>query len=91
MKEFMDGQELSKQHPDTFHVPHEDELDQVEAGFYIKVGHNKERFWTQVISIEGDAINVRVDNDLIMEHPFKCGDKILVEKRHILDLMDYRV
>lgn len=91
MNDFMDGQEISKQHPDTFHVPHEDELDQIETGFYIKVGHNKERFWAQVISIEGEAITARVDNDLIMYHPFKCDDEITVEKRHILDLMDNKV
>lgn len=87
---FIDGQEKNKQNPDTFQIPSQKELDKLKEGIYIKVGHNGERFWAEVNSIEENgSIYARVDNDLVNEHPFKCDDKILVENKHILDIQDF--
>ncbi len=88
--EFVDGIQKNKEHPESFLIPSDKEKDKMEAGFHIKVSHNKERFWSEVILIDGDKINARIDNDLVLEQPFKCDDIILVERRHILDLQDFR-
>jgi len=85
---FINGQEMNKQNPDTFHIPSQEELDTLKEGVFIKVGHNAERFWAEITSIEDSgSIYARVDNDLLNEHPFKCDDKILVENKHILDIL----
>ena len=72
-------------------ITNKKDLKKMKEGFYIKVSHNVERFWAEVTSIEeSGSIYARVDNDLVNEHPFKCDDKILVERRHILDVQDFR-
>lgn len=90
MKEFIDAVQKNKEHPDTFQIPSKEDLDKMEEGFFVKVGHNGERFWTEITSIEeSGTIFGRVDNDLVYEHPFKYNDKIMFEKRHILDVQDF--
>ena len=46
----------------------------IEAGSFVQIIRNSERFWLKVTSPQ----NKRgiVDNDLVMDHPFKCGDEI---------------
>ena len=91
MNDFIDAVQKNKEHPDTFNIPSKVELDKMEEGFHIKVGHNGERFWAIVSSIEeSGSIYATVDNDLVREQPFNLGDKILVERRHILDVQDFR-
>jgi hypothetical protein len=91
MKEFIDAVQKNKKHPDTFKIPSKENLDKMEEGFHVKVGHNGERFWAIVSSIEesGTIFGV-VDNDLVNDQPFKYGDKIMFERRHILDIIDFR-
>lgn len=89
--DFIDGVELNKENPESFLIPSDKEKNKMEDGFHIKVGHNSERFWAEVTSIEESGrIHARVDNDLVNKHPFKCDDKITVERRHLLDVQDFR-
>jgi len=85
--DFIDGVERNKQRPDTFEIPSQEEKDNIEIGNYIKVGHNRERFWGKVLSLNSNKITIRIDNDLVCEHPFKCDDEIQVEKRNVLDIL----
>ena len=80
---FVDAQQKNKEHPDTFEVPDRSELDSIKKGSIVKVARNNERFWTSVVSVDGDKITATVDNDLICEQPFNYGDIIKFEKRHI--------
>jgi len=89
--DFINAVERNKQNPDTFQIPSEEQLDKMEPGFHIKIGHSEERFWAEVSSIEDSgSIYAIVDNDLVFEHPFKYGDKILVQRCHIMDMHDFR-
>ncbi len=89
--DFIDGVEMNQRIPNSFEIPSKREKNKMKEGFHIKVGHNGERFWAKVTSIEESGrIFAIVDNDLVCEHPFKCDDKITVEMRHILDVQDYR-
>ena len=39
MNDFIDAVQKNKEHPDTFNIPSKVELDKMEEGFHIKVGH----------------------------------------------------
>ena len=60
----------------------------VDAGTLIKVGIRGERFWCRVKRVREDGVLVAtVDNDLI-KSPWKCGDEIVVQHKHVLETSD---
>jgi hypothetical protein len=83
---FTDAQEMAKLYPDTFQAPLKKDLAKIKKGSIVKVSHNNERFWTIVKSVKGNKVTAKVDNDLICEQPFKCGDTIKFEKKHIYSI-----
>ena len=83
MLDFTDAQEMQRMYPTTFEAPTQAELDAIKKGDIVKVNHRAERFWNKVTKVNGKFITAKVDNELICEQPFKCGDKILFEKRHV--------
>lgn len=92
---FVDAQEMHKLHPDTFEVPNEYDLSKIKENDFVKVCHNGERFWTKVKKIKenkdstfNDEVWAVIDNDLVCGQPFKCGDTIKFEKRHIFTTME---
>ena len=87
MSDFLDAQEQNEKHPDTFYAPSQELLDLLTSDDqWVKVCENRERFWVEVKEVDGDKISGCVDNDLVFEHDFKCGDTINFEKRHILQM-----
>ena len=91
---FIDAQQMKVEYPYTFGAPTKQNLNKLKEGSLVKVCHNNERFWTKIQKIEknktlsfNDNITAIVDNDLICEQPFKLGDTIQFEKRHILCTM----
>jgi hypothetical protein len=51
----------------------------LEVGDFIKVRHNAERFWCVVRDLDAQGrLVVEVNNNLIGEHDFSCGDLIAV-------------
>ena len=85
---FIDAQEQHKLHPDTFYAPSNEELDSLKKGDIVKVCNGEERFWTRILSINGDKIKATVDNDLLDADDYDCGDTISFEKRHIYNIWD---
>lgn len=83
MYKFVDAQEMAKRHPNSFKAPSKEKLDSLKYGDLVKVCHNEERFWTIIKSITDNKITAIVDNDLICNQPFKCGDEIQFMKCHI--------
>jgi len=83
---FIDAQQMQKDHPDTFEAPTDAELEKLKIGDIVKVCHNDERFWVVIINIEGDKITANVDNELICNQPFNNGDNIEFEKKHIYNI-----
>lgn len=91
--EFVDAQEMHLLHPETFEVPTQEELDNIQPGDSVKVCVGKERFWVTVELIGTlvgmkDVIGGIIDNDLVFthEHGLKCGDKIKFEKKNIYSI-----
>lgn len=86
--DFVDAQEMAKKHPDTFGCPSQNELSAIKVGYNVKVSYNNERFWVLVKKINGDEVVGQVDNDLVLEQPFSCGNLIRFEKRHVYDILN---
>jgi hypothetical protein len=87
MYNFTDAQDMHIKYPDKFYAPSIDELDKIKVKDFIKVCHNSERFWIEIIEINGKVIKGRIDNDLVAEQPFKCDDIIECEKQHIYNIL----
>ena len=87
--EFVDAQEMHKNHPTTFNVPSEEELNAIKKGDFIKVCVKTERFWVKVEEVKGDIIQGFVDNDLVFssEHELFYGDLVELEKKNVYDII----
>ena len=83
MLNFTDAQEMHKQYPDTFDAPSKKELSALKIDDIVKVSHGNERFWASITKIKGNKIKATVDNAVFCDQPFKLGDEIEFEKRHI--------
>lgn len=89
MYDFIDAQQMAKDHPDTFEAPTQQELKTLKVGQYAKVCLNDERFWVEVVKIgPANRVSGRIDNDLICDQPFKCDDVITFRKCHIYNILD---
>lgn len=81
----VDAKQKSLDHPETFDYP-EEELKNLRESDYVKISHNKERFWVMLTEVDGDKLTGFVSNDLVRKHPFKCDDKVSFEKRHVYQI-----
>lgn len=86
---FEDAQQMHRLHPKTFDVPCQADLDAIGDGCYVKVCHNKERFWVKIAIVNGDRIIGEVCNMLINSHPFGYGDMVEFQKKHIYCVQRY--
>lgn len=87
---FTDAQAMSRLHPQTFDVPAPEILAAIRPGTFVKVCAEPERFWVEVVAVEGDGIMGRVSNDLVhtARHGLRDGDNVTFEKRHIYYVRD---
>lgn len=83
--QFVDAQEMSKKHPDTFEAPSIEELNDLAPDVNVKVCVEGERFWVLITEVNGDKITGTVDNDLQRTHVhgLSLGDTINFEKKHV--------
>ena len=91
--EWVDAQEMHRSHPATFHAPSAQQIREIEVGVAIKICNGEERFWTQVVSVKRKGkdpfrwlITAVVDNKLIGEVDYDCGDLVQFEGRHVYDI-----
>lgn len=90
--ELINGEEMALRHPDTFHIPSEEQKLAVKPGQNVKIGirtpsGRAERFWVEVTEIDYPAFTGRVRNDLTETavHGVGYDDVIEFEQQHILD------
>jgi hypothetical protein len=88
--DFTNAQEMRLKHPETFHAPSKEDLDNLKPNNFIKIGVCGERFWVQVKEVNGNEIKGVVDNDLIHsdEHGYYCNDTINVQKQHVMNILE---
>jgi hypothetical protein len=66
-----------------------EKLDALKVGMFVKTIDNNERFWVKIVEIvlKDDTLKVKVDNDLLNKHDFKCGDIITITKDSIIEII----
>ena len=79
----IDAQDMRINNPDTFGAPNKEELDDLAPGAIVKICNNVERFWVIVSKVENNTISGTVDNMLVGDYGYNCGDDIEFEKCHI--------
>jgi hypothetical protein len=79
--------EMARQHPETFGRPSKQELDSIKSGSLVKVCDGAKRFWTEVISREGETIIARVDSMIgFGQQDYSYGDLIRFGADNIYDI-----
>ncbi len=95
--EWVDAQQMTSDHPETFESPSRKELKRLCPGAIVKIGNGEERFWTIVKSIDpadcndnavyGRAITAEVNNELLFDHGYNFGDIVTFRARHAYNIM----
>lgn len=78
-----DAQKMADEYS-TFHAPDPLQLQQIVAGYLVKVSNLSERFWVLVTSVDGQRIRGTIDNHLAPGGP-TLGDAIELELRHVYE------
>ena len=55
----------------------------VKPGDFVKIGVNRDHFWTQVISMDGSMIVAKLDSDLYTVSEIGCGDIVSFDKMFV--------
>jgi uncharacterized protein YegJ (DUF2314 family) len=69
-------------------VPTEEELNEIDIGYSVKISNGKERFWTEVIKITNHYIVGRIDNKLSFNKNYDYNDLVMFDKGNIFDIHD---
>jgi len=85
---FVDAQEMHRKNPTRFDVPSATELLAIKMGSTVKVCNGRERFWVNVIGVNGEKLLGTVSNNLIGNDEIDFGDTIDFEKKHIYDIYE---
>ncbi len=86
---FENAQKKRLENPDTFSAPTKEELDAIRPGSIVKVCTEGERFWAVVTEVNGNHIEARIDNDLLLveQHGLNYRDLIKFQKCHIYSII----
>ena len=87
---FIDAQQQAIDTPDTFKVPSLKHLRAfVEKKDFLKICYASERFWVEVITIEGNTVTGSVANELISA-PFAEGEIVRFELCNVYAYMPWQ-
>jgi len=92
----IDGDQMAKDHPETWSQPSLEDRKKVVEGDYVKIGitttrHKTERPWVIVKEKDADgSMTCIIANDLVFtdEHGMLNGDRIRIEYKNIIGLYD---
>lgn len=90
----IDGEETSRQNPNTFLIPSDTRKQFIKTGDFVKLGflplkegERTERMWVKVHSIIGDEIFGVLNNDPLTLTHIKDGDTVKCNLKHVLDII----
>jgi len=86
--EFVNAREMAANHPKTFCVPTEKEMEDLKPGDFVKVCLNEERFWCEVVHFnkETEAVTGFVSNELLFSD-LSHGDEIVFKFENVYDIL----
>jgi len=82
---FEDAQRLKLLHPNTFYAPEPEDLAKIAPGEIVKVCAFRERFWVEVLSVEGDHITGKVNNELLTQK-LKYNDIVRFKANNVYNI-----
>jgi hypothetical protein len=92
--EFVNARDMAEKRPNTFEVPSNDDIYDINTGDCVKVCAGYERFWVKVTAVEltaniGLVFEGVIDNVLMNtgDHGLKLGDLVRLYPRHIYDIV----
>lgn len=89
---FEDATDNYHLHPDTFNIPTDEELEQIQENYSLKVCAHDERFWVSVVDVYDDIIIARVDNKLVSDQfNYGFGDLVMLKKSNIYSIQSVEV
>lgn len=83
---FLDARGMHKRYKETFKVPKWSDINNLEAGDYIKASVNSEPFWIKVTFVSDSIITGVIDNDLL-QTGLNYGQTIEVPDKCIMDII----
>ena len=84
--ELVDAYQMHLESPDTFNYPSTDEINNIVIGDKVKVSNGKERFWNIIVEKYDNYLIGEINNHLIDNQNYDCGNKIIIEPRHIYQI-----
>lgn len=84
--ELVDAQAMARKYPETFFVPSDRKLDELQAGDMVMIGAERERFWCGLVRRAEDGGWIgKILNALVMAqtHGLHFGDLIKFGTEHI--------
>ena len=86
----VNAKEIHVQHPNTFHYPSEQQLENIFVGSWVKISNGIERFWVIVVEIINDKFIGKIDNVLIFDEGYNFDDLIEFELINVYDISEVK-
>lgn len=88
MPQFVNAQQMHRDHPESFYVPSDAELASIAPGDSVKVCTGLERFRVTVTKATKTRLTGTVDNDLVCtdEHGLFYGDTLSFARENVYDI-----
>lgn len=93
--QLVDAQKMNREHPDTFHIPTEEEINMLTVGSFVKLGFEvndddatSERMWVEVTARENDDFIGELNNDPATIRGLKYKDVITFKALNIMSVED---
>lgn len=92
MYTLIDGEEMNKQHSDTFEIPHKLRILNLKENQYVKLGFQEEgkkteRMWVLITKINDDNFEGTLDNEPFNLETIRHNDTVKFNSKHILSTM----
>ena len=87
MPKFVNAKKMHEQHPRTFEVPTDVELDDIKKGDFVKISNGQERFWVEILSRKNKTMRGVVDNELLDDSEYNLGSKITFRDKNVYQIM----
>ncbi|MGG2399609.1 DUF2314 domain-containing protein [Pseudomonas sp. SH1-B] len=92
-----DGEGMHEEYPETFWIPEKSARESLQAGDLVKLvfsmeetpgseATSVERMWVEVTRVFEDYYAGRLDNEPYSSECVKCGQTVLFQPRHVIDI-----
>lgn len=93
MYTLIDAKEMNREHPTTFFIPEQAEIEGIKEGSLVKLAFqdewfSAERMWVTVTKVDRDKFTGVLDNEPYDIPNLSLGDEVTFEARHIYEVWE---